>query len=328
MKKVCTLFALLTACLICALLPGSPSLAYEGNESVCASIPSFPVTVNGVQYNNRYSEYPFLVYNDMTYLPLTYDLAAFTGLMITFAPGVNDLYHMGEMILYVGYDHITAENLEQHIKETANTDTCEAVIPDYHTYISFDYLSYDEKSLAVTIPTSSSAVLREYDNESPYPILNVEGVTYLPLTWDIAHRLLDWEYSFSEESGLVIDTTRAVRPFDMNRRLFGRGDSVQYILGEHFYLMYDTYLYYSGDFLWATEDGAVEYSLQDQLRGKMHYFNAMFENDVLKMANIPPTINDGILTMMCAVNVSKPLYNVMITVDLDNGIVLQVEKIE
>ncbi len=332
MKKIC---AFLIACLICALLPGSPSFAHEGNESVCASIPYFPVTVNGVQYNNRYSKYPFLVYNDITYLPLTYDMAAFTGLMITFDKGGiwswwyrQTTYHFGEMILYVGYNEITSENLEQHIQEIANPDTREAVIPDYYTYISHDYLSYEEASL-LHPEWRATDYIREYDNESPYPILNVEGVTYIPLTWDVAHRLLDWEYSFSEESGLVIDTTRAVRPIHKCTRLFGGSQDADFILGEHYYLSYDHELYTSaGTFRLVTEDGVFEYVAGKDLRGKMDYFNAMYENDVRKTAKIPPTINDdGILTMMCAVNMT-PRHNVMITVDVKNGAVLQVEQIE
>ncbi len=42
---------------------------YSGKE---ATIVNFPVTLNDVNINNEHAKYPFLLYNSVTYLPLTW----------------------------------------------------------------------------------------------------------------------------------------------------------------------------------------------------------------------------------------------------------------
>ena len=40
--------------------------------NVQATLPSFPVTLNGTVIDNSYRQYPLLVYNNITYFPMTY----------------------------------------------------------------------------------------------------------------------------------------------------------------------------------------------------------------------------------------------------------------
>ena len=74
MKKL--IFALLAALILTA-----PAFAAEAET---ASLPSFKVTLNGVEVKNEYREYPLFVYNDITYFPMTYFDCRFLGLITEF----------------------------------------------------------------------------------------------------------------------------------------------------------------------------------------------------------------------------------------------------
>lgn len=239
-------------------------------------------------------------------MPMTYDFATFMGLDITFNMGVNEVYHKEEMILHIGNGERTALELGQYLKKEENKASYKAVIPDYHTYISFEE--------------------NEYDNSSLYPVINFDGVTYLPLTWDVMHTLLDWEYSFDHDRGLVINSTEAVRPNGMNRKLFNRmGTSTnEYVLGEGCYLSYDINIYYAGNILWVKGEEKKEYNLSEQLNGKINYFNRMYKNGVLVTAETPPKISGNILEIICA-RKDFGEANLLVTVDLESGVVLSAE---
>ena len=47
----------------------------------------------------------------------------------------------------------------------------------------------------------------------------------------------------------------------------------EYVLGENCYLSYDIDVYYSGNILWVSGNETKEYDLQEQLKGKINYFN-------------------------------------------------------
>ena len=303
MKKS-ILFAL---CVLFCL--GSPSFAAAEGRHVKVSIPNFSVTVNGVEYNSRYSEYPFLLYNDITYMPITYDFAEFMGLSITFCMSSQPWRYKGEMILHVGSEERTASELGQYLKKKKNRGSYKAVVPDYHTYIMFDE--------------------NEYDNSSRYPIINFNGVTYLPLTWEITHTLLDWDYSFGHDSGLVINSTGAIRPHGPNQKLFNTNmpgsNASEYVLGEHCYVRYDKDIYYGGNLLWVSGNETKEYHLTEQLKGKINYFNCMYINDGwATKAEIPPKIDGSIFEIMC-MKKDFGLANVLVTIDLESGVVLNTE---
>ncbi len=47
--------------------------------NVQATLPSFPVTLNGTVIDNSYRQYPLLVYNNITYFPMTHYDCRFLG---------------------------------------------------------------------------------------------------------------------------------------------------------------------------------------------------------------------------------------------------------
>ncbi len=301
MKK-CVFFVLSVLLCLCF-----PYFVAAESKTVTVEIPGFPVTVNEVEYNSKYSEYPFLIYNDITYMPMTYDFARYMGLNIIF--DTSAVFHKGEMILNIANGERTASELGQYLKEEENKVSYEAVIPDYHTYISFEK--------------------KECDNSSLYPVFNFNGVTYIPLTWNITHTLLDWDYSFDNDRGLIINSEEAVRPNAISSKLFNRmGTSTnEYCLWEKCYLGYDVSIYYSGKILWVTSDKKKEFYLMEQLRGKINFLNHMYKNGELVDAETPPKINGNILEIMCA-RKDFGKANILVTVDLENGEVLSTKVLD
>ena len=53
--------------------------AYAQNVSV--QVPTFPVELNDVAYDNQRATYPLLVYQDVTYFPMTYRMTRSMGLI-------------------------------------------------------------------------------------------------------------------------------------------------------------------------------------------------------------------------------------------------------
>lgn len=54
---------------------------------VQASFPVFPVSVNGTVLDVSHSEYPLLIYNDITYFPMTRNNTAALGLSVHWEAG-------------------------------------------------------------------------------------------------------------------------------------------------------------------------------------------------------------------------------------------------
>ena len=52
----------------------------EAATAVSVTIPTFQVRLNDVIIDNAYSQYPLIVYKDITYFPMTYYDSRFMGL--------------------------------------------------------------------------------------------------------------------------------------------------------------------------------------------------------------------------------------------------------
>ena len=78
---------LITALIIAILPAGQFSVCADTNgQNVSVKIPNFKVQLNGEMMNNDYSQYPLIVYNDITYFPMTYHNCRFLGLETKWAP--------------------------------------------------------------------------------------------------------------------------------------------------------------------------------------------------------------------------------------------------
>lgn len=135
-------------------------------------IPHFKVSVCGNEMNHSNSKYPMFVYNDITYIPLTWGMCNALGITSEFDE--SGLSLTSGQVKSTVFEPIAAE----HIRESDEVD-----IVDSDITIWIDGVQLEE--------------------DSDYPIKNYNGVTYIPLTWDMASKL-GVEYTYSEDSGLAM----------------------------------------------------------------------------------------------------------------------------
>ena len=193
-KKILTLF-------LTGFLLTSSSAAFAG-EPVKVTLPTFPVTLNEQTLSNDYSQYPFLVYKDITYVPMTYYDCRLLGLKTDWS------FQNG---LAISQNSESFHEYERPLNSQKNRTTLTAQIADGKIKVN-----------GKTIQNS----------KEKYPLLFFRDVTYFPLTWRFAVDEFGWNYHFSHENGLVISSTpsKATMPKIWNKStesfggMMGSGD--------------------------------------------------------------------------------------------------------
>ncbi len=144
---------------------------------VTASIPNFNITLNGVRVDNQSRQYPLIVYNEITYFPMTYFDCRFLGLTSEWNSTTHTL-------------NIKKENVSGTYNNQPYTNTISGYFP------------VDVCDFPITVNG------RYIDNSSEqYPLLNYRDVTYFPLTWHFAHDEFGWNYSYTQAGGLIINSS-------------------------------------------------------------------------------------------------------------------------
>ncbi len=172
MKKILSIIFSI-AMIICAI-PFNASAA----QWVYITIPDFTVTANGIESINEQNLYPYILYNDITYFPMTYHDSRLLGL------GTEYSYETGLSV----YKLAEADN--NFIYQRTLTG-----IPNQKNYTA---------QLAQGKITVNGKVIDNYTEE--YPLLLFRDVTYFPLTWRFMVDEFSWNYSFDSAKGLVINT--------------------------------------------------------------------------------------------------------------------------
>ncbi len=159
-------------------LPLMPLTQVEAASSVRVNLPYFPVKINGQTMDLAHSQYPFLYYKDMTYLPLTW----------------NNLQALG---LRYGWSE------EEGLKVSSNRDYPP---PVSETPPAQDLMEANNSGRIYTAQVAQGPIRisnASIDNwNEPYPFLMFRDVTYMPLTWHFVHDLLQLDIRWSEEEGL------------------------------------------------------------------------------------------------------------------------------
>ncbi len=139
-----------------------------------SEIVPFKVTINGQVIDNEYSEYPFMLYKDVTYFPLTWNMNRFMGLESDYNNYTFTIQTAGEFAEYEPYTRTTPNDMNVQ----------------YYIYI----------------PTYTIIINGETINntEEEYPFFTLKGITYFPMTWDNMVNRFNFSSEFSEENGLVI----------------------------------------------------------------------------------------------------------------------------
>lgn len=151
-------------------------LAQAANGSANIRLPDFQVTLNGTVIENATSQYPLIVYKDITYFPMTYYDCRFLGL-----------------------ESVWDSRTGLKIAKTG-------ISWGYHKYQAAGRNSYAYTAQIASFKINVNG--RQIDNSrEEYPLLVFRNVTYFPLTWRFAVDEFGWKYSFDEKSGLVVNST-------------------------------------------------------------------------------------------------------------------------
>lgn len=142
---------------------------------VTITLPTFDVTMNGVEIENEYRQYPFIVYKDITYFPMTYFDSRFLGLVTVWD-------NLKGLEIYFTTEEVEYEPYKQNWK---NSNKFTASIPKFN------------------IVVNGKAINNSTEN---YPLLSFRNVTYFPMTWRFAVDEFGWKYSFTSEDGLIINS--------------------------------------------------------------------------------------------------------------------------
>lgn len=143
---------------------------------VTVSLPTFDVTMNGVKIENEFRQYPFIVYKDITYFPMTYFDSRFLNLETKWdnLKGL-EIYKTTETLEYEPYK----QNWKNSNKYTAS-------IPKFNIVVNGQTIN---------------------NSKEKFPLLSFRNITYFPLTWRFAVDEFGWEYSFTSKDGLIINST-------------------------------------------------------------------------------------------------------------------------
>ena len=172
--------------IISLLLPAVSAFA----SPVKVTLPTFPVTINGTRIDNIARQYPLIIYNDITYFPMTYYDARFLGLETVYSPQ-NGLEIINTGVVGTYFDYATSVNNPQ---------------------------SATAQIAALPVRVNGNTI----DNQTEeYPLLFYRNITYFPLTWRFAVEEFCWDYYFNATSGLVINSYSAESIAEFLSGLYG-----------------------------------------------------------------------------------------------------------
>lgn len=151
--------------------------AYAQNVSV--QVPTFPVELNDVAYDNQRANYPLLVYQDITYFPMTYRMTRSMGLI-------------------TAWDNTKGLYIAQHD---------EGLYPEDEKMNGKNKLGGKYTASIADYPIKVNSWSIDNSKES-YPLLNFRGVTYFPLSWRYAHDEFGWDIKWDAKIGLQVRSYR------------------------------------------------------------------------------------------------------------------------
>lgn len=159
---------------LCAALTLTLVPTADAAASIRVKLPTFTVTLCGQTIDPKNEEYPFLVYKDVTYLPLTYFGCRLMGLYAKWS------WETGLIVSDAGAKG---------------------------EYQSTPRVSRNSGALYAQLPTGAITICNKKveNNKEEYPFLLFRDVTYLPMTWANMHDLLGCDYHWDAKNGLVID---------------------------------------------------------------------------------------------------------------------------
>lgn len=179
MKKVFTML-LLVALTVSSFLFCTVAAHAASPKAATVRLVNFPVALQGVVFNSSSHEhwqYPFIVYKDITYVPMTYSNGHMMNLNADWTAEKGLTVTLGDPAQW-------KETLEMDYTPQKNSSRLQATIA--------------KGPVTVNGKTIDNA-------KEPYPLLVCRDITYFPLTWHFAVEEFGWEYSYDAKTGLHIN---------------------------------------------------------------------------------------------------------------------------
>lgn len=156
-----------------------PILVYglSFNERVNVTIPKFTVKLNGTVINNNYCEFPFIIYKGITYFPMTYNDCRYLGIETEWKDAKNGLL-------------------------INSTGISAAYNPEIRDIKNFG--KYTAEVVKFPIIVNGKSV---NNSSEDYPLLLFRNVTYFPMTWKWCVEEFEWNYSYNNVEGLIINSS-------------------------------------------------------------------------------------------------------------------------
>lgn len=175
MRKSGAIYALVLLFVVGVLLPAGRTQA--ATASVKVTLPAFKVSLNGHTVDNRYRQYPLLVYRGVTYIPMTWSDTRLLGLETSWSPATG---------LAIQQNNLVTSSFAPYKSGKRNAAS-------YFAKISTSPATVNGKAI---------------DNaKEPYPLLSFRNVGYFPLTWRFAHDEFGWDYKWDAAGGLRITSS-------------------------------------------------------------------------------------------------------------------------
>ncbi len=149
-------------------------------NSISITLPDFKVTINGEVVNNDYCRYPLVVYEDITYFPMTYNNCRYLGIESTWT-GNNTGLTIDTTGVTAAYNPI--------MSKMKNNKTFTANIPSFPISVNGNIIN---------------------NSQQEYPIISFRDIAYFPMTWQYCVEMFNWEYDFDNNNGLTI---KSANPF-------------------------------------------------------------------------------------------------------------------
>ena len=260
------------------------SFAEEAAVTICP----FPVAVNGQEVNLQTSEYPFITYRGITYMPLTYDLCRFAGISLS---DMSDGYFISAAL----------PEISELSSQPAQIKSVTAQFPERPAYIMENRLE-------------------NYYRDADYPVLMYNGIVYMPLTWHVAVDLFDWDLSFTGR-GLEIDTSSSVRPTVYRNRRF----SPDYVFSRHEYA--EIVPFVQGIVTVIYSDGKNKYEYKDFADAIMQktggyvagWCAEVNENNAIVQSERPAVLSGGIVKLPCVLDIEGEYSEAELEMNLKTG---------
>lgn len=161
--------------LFCATLIIPLEKSFAKDQTIKVTLPNFTVNLNGNKVNNLYRKFPFLVYKNIVYLPMTWYDSRFLGL---------ETEYLNDNSFNIEQKKITS-SFEEYASKVKNNNIQYAKILDLKVMLNGKFIN---------------------NSNEKYPLLIFRDVIYFPITWNFCCDEFNWKIDWNDSKGLSINS--------------------------------------------------------------------------------------------------------------------------